>query len=183
MIFRLYVWTSESEDSSYLVGQGPQWAAEPKVIMRTAANIWDSLSETNWDGIVMMIENSFGGIYDPNFLIFVNFFFFFFFFFNNLTYSVTLNKYSLTHSMAYGTRIFNASFTRTLQLSLSWTESTPLLVLIHISLRSVLLRLALPKGLFPVGVSVKILKALLPSSILAIWPANHIIDIITLKSS
>ena len=31
----------------------------------------------------------------------------------------------------------------------------------------VLLRLGLPKGVFPVGVPVKILKALLPSSILA----------------
>jgi hypothetical protein len=29
------------------------------------------------------------------------------------------------------------------------------------------LRLGLPKGLFPVGLTVKILKALLPSSILA----------------
>ena len=40
-----------------------------------------------------------------------------------------------------------------------------------ISLRSILilsyLRLGLPKGLFPVGVPVKILKAPLPSSILA----------------
>ena len=31
--------------------------------------------------------------------------------------------------------------------------------------------LAFPKGLFPVGVYVKILKTLLPSSILATWPA------------
>ena len=35
------------------------------------------------------------------------------------------------------------------------------------------LRLSLPKGLIPVGLPVKILKALLPSSILATWPALH----------
>ena len=34
------------------------------------------------------------------------------------------------------------------------------------------LRLGLPKGLFPVGLLVKILKALLPSSILATRPAQ-----------
>ena len=34
------------------------------------------------------------------------------------------------------------------------------------------LRLGLPRGLFPAGVPVKILKALLPSSILATWPAH-----------
>ena len=34
------------------------------------------------------------------------------------------------------------------------------------------LRLGLPKGLFPVGLPVKILKELLPSSILATWPAH-----------
>ena len=44
------------------------------------------------------------------------------------------------------------------------------LVLVVISLKSILIlshqRLGLPKGLFPVGISVKILKVLLPSSIL-----------------
>ena len=56
----------------------------------------------------------------------------------------------------------------------------------RISLRSILilsahLRLDLPKGLFPEGVSLKILKALLPSSILAKWPAYlNLIDLITL---
>ena len=50
------------------------------------------------------------------------------------------------------------------------------LVLITISVRSILvlfshLRLGFPKGLFPAGVPVKILKALLPSSNLATWPA------------
>ena len=34
------------------------------------------------------------------------------------------------------------------------------------------LRLCLPKGIFPVGVPVNILKALLPSLILATWPAH-----------
>ena len=46
-----------------------------------------------------------------------------------------------------------------------------------ISLRSILifsshLRQGLPKDLFPVGLPVKILKALLLSSILAAWPAH-----------
>ena len=55
-----------------------------------------------------------------------------------------------------------------------------------ISLRSILilssnLGLALPKGLFPVGVPVKILKALLNSSILATCPAHlNFLDLITL---
>ena len=55
-----------------------------------------------------------------------------------------------------------------------------------ISLRSILIvsshpRLGLPIGIFPVGVSVKILKALLPSSILATWPAHlNLLDLITL---
>ena len=68
--------------------------------------------------------------------------------------------------------------------SLSRAESTQLLVLIPISLRSVLilsshLCLGLPKGLFPVGLPVKILKALLPSSILATFPVHlNLLDII-----
>ena len=33
-------------------------------------------------------------------------------------------------------------------------------------------RLGLPKGIFPIGVLVKILKALLPPSILAIWTVH-----------
>ena len=41
--------------------------------------------------------------------------------------------------------------------------------------------LGLPKGLFPVGVPAKILKALLPSSILATWPPHlNPLDLITL---
>ena len=63
--------------------------------------------------------------------------------------------------MVYGTRSFNAC-----------PEPNQFLVLIPISLRSILIlssRLCLgrPKCLFPAGVPVKILKALLPSSILA----------------
>ena len=43
------------------------------------------------------------------------------------------------------------------------------------------LRLGLPKGLFPVGLPVKILKALLPYSILATCPAHlNLLDLITL---
>jgi hypothetical protein len=43
------------------------------------------------------------------------------------------------------------------------------------------LRLGLPKGIFPVGLLAKILKTLLPSSILATCPANlNIIDLIIL---
>jgi hypothetical protein len=53
-------------------------------------------------------------------------------------------------------------------------------------LRSILilyshLRFGLPKGIFPVGVPVKILKALLPSSILSTWLAYvSLLDLITL---
>ena len=43
------------------------------------------------------------------------------------------------------------------------------------------LRLDFRKGLFPVGVPVKILKVLLPSSILATGPAHlNLLDLITL---
>ena len=45
------------------------------------------------------------------------------------------------------------------------------------------LRLGLPKGLFPRGLPVKILKVLLPSSFLATCPAHHILlDSITLTN-
>ena len=67
-----------------------------------------------------------------------------------------------------------------------YAKSTQLLALIPISSRSILilssnLRIGLPKGLFPVGLTVKILKALLPSSILATGPAHlNLLDLITL---
>ena len=65
-------------------------------------------------------------------------------------------------------------------------ESTQIPALIPISSRSILilsshLRLGLPTGLFPVGLHVKILKALLPSSILATCHAHlYLLDLITL---
>ena len=79
--------------------------------------------------------------------------------------------------MAYGIRRFNAALTRALQWFLSWAESTQFSALIPISSRSIIilsshLRQGLPKGLFPVGLPVKILKAPLPFSILATCPAN-----------
>ena len=60
------------------------------------------------------------------------------------------------------------------------------LVLIPISLRSILilsshLRLGLPNSFFPVGLPAKILKALLPSFIMATWPVHlNLPDVITL---
>ena len=66
----------------------------------------------------------------------------------------------------------------------SYPEQNP--HLIPISSRSILilsshLHLGLPKGLFPVRLLVKILKGLLPSSILATCPANlNLLDLITL---
>jgi hypothetical protein len=101
---------------------------------------------------------------------------------NNISPVSTL----LTYSMAYGTRRFNVANTRAFDYSLSWAESTQFLVLIPISLRCILilsshLRLGLHKGFFPVGLPVKILKALLPSSILATCPAHlHLLHLITL---
>ena len=82
-----------------------------------------------------------------------------------------------TNSMVYGTRRFNVAFTTALQQSLSWVESTKFPVLTPVSLRSILIlsshrRLGFPKGLFQVGVPVKILKTLLPSSILATCSAH-----------
>ena len=70
--------------------------------------------------------------------------------------------YSITNYMAYGTRRFNAAFTRALQYSLSWAKSTQFFLLIPICLRSILI---LSSHLFfPAGLPVNILKALLPSS-------------------
>ena len=80
--------------------------------------------------------------------------------------------------MAYATRRFNA---------LSWAESTQYPILIPISSKPILilssyLRIGLSKGLSPVGLLVKILKALLPSYILATCPAHlNLLDLITLN--
>ena len=88
--------------------------------------------------------------------------------------------------MAYGTRRFNAAFTRALQYSLSWTESTRFLVLLAISLRSILIlsshvRLGFPKDLFSVGLSIKIFKEILPSFIQATSPTHlNLLDLITM---
>ena len=53
----------------------------------------------------------------------------------------------------------------------------------NLPLRSVLimssnLRLGIPKGLFPVSLPVKILKALLPSPILTTWPSHNLLHLI-----
>ena len=72
---------------------------------------------------------------------------------------------------------------------LPWAERTQFLELISISLRSILilsshLRLGLPKGIFPEGLPVKILKALLLSSILATCPVHlNLLDLITLNGT
>jgi hypothetical protein len=81
--------------------------------------------------------------------------------------------------MAYGTRRFNVAFTRCLQLSLSWAESTQLPTMIPISSRSILILSShLRLG---VGLPVTILEALLPYSILATCPTHLIfLDLITL---
>ena len=89
---------------------------------------------------------------------------------------------TITNFIAYGTQRFNAAFPSALQQS----RSTQFLVLIPISLRSILIMssnlcLGLPNGFFPVGVPVKILKAFLPSYILATWPAHlKLLDLTTL---
>ena len=90
----------------------------------------------------------------------------------------------ITNSMANGTRRFRIR--KGFPIILFLSRINPVLVLIPVSSRSILilfshLRLGLPKGLFPVGLPVKILKALLLSSILATCPANFILlDLITI---
>ena len=74
--------------------------------------------------------------------------------------------------MAYETLRFSAAFTMAMQYFLSWAESTQLLVLILIYLMSILIlyshvHIDIHKGIFPVGLPVKILKTFLPSYILA----------------
>ena len=70
-------------------------------------------------------------------------------------------------------------------MSYKRAEPTQFLVLIPTSLKSILilsshLRLGLPKGLFPVGLPVKVLKEL-SSSILATWSAHfNLLDLFTL---
>ena len=62
------------------------------------------------------------------------------------------------YPMAYGPGRFNTAFTRALQYSLFWAESIQFLELINISINAILilsshLRLDLPKGRFPVGLT------------------------------
>ena len=72
--------------------------------------------------------------------------------------------------MTYETKRYKAAFARSLQISLSWAESTQFFVLILRYLRSILidsshLRQDLPKYLYPVGLAAEILKELLLSSV------------------
>ena len=93
----------------------------------------------------------------------------------------------MNNSLTYGTRMINAAFTAVLQKSLSSAESTQSLRLTPIYLRLILivpshLHIAFRKRLFPVGLPVNILKALLPCSILAICPAHfNVIQLMTLN--
>ena len=74
------------------------------------------------------------------------------------------------------------------QIILFWAESTQFLIFIPIYLRSIVilsshLRLGLPKYLFPVGLPIKVLKALLPTSILTIWHFHlNLLDLITWRN-
>ena len=65
-----------------------------------------------------------------------------------------------------------------MSLSQGQSRINPIPRIDTISLRSSHLSLGLPKGLFPVGIPVKILKVLLPSSILSTCPA-HLKDYVT----
>ena len=82
-------------------------------------------------------------------------------------------------SMTHSQRLSNNPFPEPNQPNSSY--------LFPIYIRSILilsshLRLGLPKGFFPVGSPVKILKALLASFILAAWPVHlNLIDTITLN--
>ena len=82
--------------------------------------------------------------------------------------------------MPHSQGLFNNSYPEANQ------PNSYLFLLIPISSRSILilfshLRQGLLKGLFPVGLPVKILKALLPSSILATSPTYlNLLDLITL---
>ena len=82
--------------------------------------------------------------------------------------------------MAYGTWRFYAAFKIISILSRinPIPRTDTYLFKVH---SNIVLHLGLPKGLFPIGLPVKILKALLPSSILTTCPAHlNFLDLITL---
>ena len=89
-------------------------------------------------------------------------------------------------SMDYKTRKFNTASTGVSNNPYPEPNQHNPVVLIPISLRFILilsshLCIGLPKGLFPVGLPVEILKAFLPSSILTTCPAHlKLLDLITL---
>ena len=95
----------------------------------------------------------------------------------------------IINSMDYGTRRFNAAFTRALKIVPILSRINPIPRTDTYFLRSILilsthLQLGLLKYLFPVGISTKILKALLPSSILATCPAHpNLLDLVILTIS
>ena len=85
--------------------------------------------------------------------------------------SLLVSLHPLTNPMGYGTWRFDATFSRSLHLYLSWAESTQFFELTPIYLRSILilsshLCVDLPRGHFPVVFPVNILKAFLTPSIL-----------------
>ena len=96
------------------------------------------------------------------------------------------NNNTLTNSMVYGTRKFNAASIR-LSNNL-YPEPNLFLVLITISSRYILIlsshgHIGHPKSLFTVYLRFKILKELRTSFILAIWPyhlMSNLLDLITL---
>ena len=82
----------------------------------------------------------------------------------------------LTNSMAYGTWRYNATFTQSSPIIpiLSWINPIP-------PIDTYFFKVHFDTVLFPVGLPVKILKALLLSSILATWPAHlNLLDLISL---
>ena len=94
-------------------------------------------------------------------------------------------KSKLSNSMAYGTRKINAAFTKGFPIIpiLSRINKIPRITPISswfFQIFSSHHRLGLPKGLFHVGLSVKSLKELITSSILAKWH-DHLspLDLIT----
>ena len=101
---------------------------------------------------------------------------------------IALRAYStndITNPMAYGTQRFNAAFTNSSPIVPTLSRISPIFRIdtyfFTIHSNNVLpFCLGLPEGLFPVGLSVKIFKALMPSCILATSSAHFNQDLITL---